>query len=330
MSESPPDPADCLSHAREVLAIEADAVRALTERLDAGFVRAVELVLRARGRTVVTGVGKSGAVGRKIASTLASTGTPALFLHPSEGVHGDLGMVVAGDVLLVLSYSGASDEILAILPAMKRIGVPVIAMTGGLGSDLARYADAVLDVRVEREACPLGLAPTASTTAMLALGDALALAIMRARRFSAEQYALLHPAGSLGRRLLFTAGDLMRTGEACPRVPETTPVRDVLFAITSANAGAASVVDAEGRLVGIITDGDIRRHLLQDVGCLTREARDIMTRSPRTCTPNQLATECLRMMQQTARGIGEMPVVDEHGRVLGVLNLKDLLGAGIL
>ena len=322
--------AEHVAHAREVLEIEAAAVRDLAGRLNDSFGRAAELVLSTAGRVVVTGVGKSGAVGRKIAGTLASTGTPALFLHPSEGVHGDLGMVVAGDVLLVLSYSGASDEILAILPAMKRIGVPVIAITGGIDSDLARYAEVVLDVRVEREACPLGLAPTASTTAMLAMGDALAVAVMRARRFSAEDYARLHPAGSLGRRLLLTAADLMRTGDACPCVPQEAPLREVLFAITSAHAGAAGIVDEAGRLCGIITDGDIRRHLLDDVGCLEQPASAVMTRSPRTCAPGQLATECIRMMQQTARGIGEMPVVDAEGRVVGMLNLKDLLSAGIV
>ncbi len=318
-----------LARGRRALEIEAEAVRALAGRLDHNFCRAVEVILGAEGRTVVTGVGKSGSVARKIAATLASTGTPSLFLHPSEGVHGDLGMVVRGDVLIVLSYSGASDEILAILPAMKRISIPIIAITAGAQSDLARYAEVVLDVRVEREACPLNLAPTASTTAMLALGDALAVAAMSARKFGAEDYALLHPSGSLGRRLLLTAGDLMRTGEACAQVPGSAPVRDVLFAITAANAGAANIVDDEGRLQGIITDGDIRRHLLEDTACLARPASEIMTRNPRTCSPTQLAAECLDIMQKTARGIGEMPVVDEEGRPLGMLNLKDIVRAGI-
>ncbi len=320
---------EALARGRRALEIEAEAVRALADRLDHNFCRAVEVILGAEGRTVVTGMGKSGSVGRKIAATLASTGTPSLFLHPSEGVHGDLGMVVRGDVLIVLSYSGASDEILAILPAMKRISVPIIAITAGAQSDLARYAEVVLDVRVKREACPLNLAPTASTTAMLALGDALAVAVMSARKFGAEDYALLHPSGSLGRRLLLTAADLMRTGEACAQVPESAPVRDVLFAITAANAGAANIVDDEGRLRGIITDGDIRRHLLEDVACLERPASEIMTRNPRTCSPAQLAAECLDIMQKTARGIGEMPVVDEEGRPLGMLNLKDIVRAGI-
>ena len=320
---------DCLARAREALAIEAEAVRALGDRLDHSFCRAAALILNAQGRTVVTGVGKSGSVGRKISATLASTGTPSLFLHPSEGVHGDLGMVVRGDVLIVLSYSGASDEILAILPAMKRIAIPIIAITAGAESDLARYAEVMLDVRVEREACPLNLAPTASTTSMLALGDALAVAVMSARRFGAEDYARLHPSGSLGRRLLLTAGDLMRTGDACAQVRDTVAVRDVLFAITAAHAGAASIVDEEGRLVGIIADGDIRRHLLQDVACLDRPASEIMTRNPRTCSPTHLAAECLEVMQNTARGIGEMPVVDEAGKPLGMLSLKDIVRAGI-
>jgi len=319
-----------LARAREALEIEAAAIHQVAARLGDDFCRAVDLILQAKGRTVVTGVGKAGAVARKIAATLASTGTPALYLHPAEGVHGDLGMVVRGDVLVALSYSGATDEILAILPAMKRISVPVIAMTGRADSGLAQYADVVLDVQVEREACPLNLAPTASTTAMIALGDALAVAAMSVRRFSAEDYARLHPSGSLGRRLLLTAGDIMRTGDGCAQVAETALVREVLFAITAANAGAAGIVDAEGRLSGIITDGDIRRHLLRDVGCLDRPASEIMTPAPRTCRPDDLATACLEIMQHTARGIGEMPVVDESGRPLGVLNLKDVLRAGIL
>ncbi len=318
---------DAIAHGREVLELEAEAVRALADRLDNSFRRAVELMLTAQGRIVVTGVGKSGAVGRKIAATLASTGTPALFLHPSEGVHGDLGMVVRGDVLIVLSYSGATDEILAILPAMKRISVPIIAMTAGADSDLSRYAEAVLDVRVTREACPLNLAPTASTTAMLAMGDALAVTVMRARKFSAEDYARLHPAGSLGRRLLLTAGDLMRTGDACATVGGTTRVREVLFTITSAYAGAASIVDEQGRLIGFIADGDIRRELLEDVQCLDRPVAEIMKTTPRVCGPQVLAAECLEVMQNTARGIGEMPVVDETGRLLGMLTLKDILRA---
>lgn len=324
------DRTECLARTREVLLVEAEAVRALADRLGDDFLRAVELVLTSQGRVVVTGVGKSGAVGRKIAGTLASTGTPSLFLHPAEGVHGDLGMVVRGDVLLALSYSGATDELLAIIPAMKRIAVPIIAMTAGAESQLARYADCVLDVQVEREACPLNLAPTASTTAMLALGDALAVAAMCARRFTSEDYARLHPAGSLGRRLLLTAGDLMRTGDACASVTETTRVRDVLFAITAAHAGAAIVVDAAGRLAGIITDGDIRRGLLADADCLERTASDVMTRTPRQCAPDDLAAACLESMRSTARGIAEMPVVDPEGHPLGMLNLKDLLQAGIL
>jgi arabinose-5-phosphate isomerase len=324
------DPQACLAQAREVLVLEAEAVRALADRVGQEFVQAVRLVLSAPGRLVVTGVGKSGAVGRKLAGTFASTGTPALFLHPGEGVHGDLGMVVRGDVLLALSYSGATDELLAILPAMKRLGVPIIAMCGRTDSLLAEHAECVLDVRVEKEACPHNLAPTASTTAMLALGDALALSVMCARRFTAEDYALLHPSGSLGRRLLLTAGDLMRTGEACARVSEGAPVREVLFAITAAHAGAAIVTDDAGVLAGLITDGDIRRRLLADAECLDRTAAEVMTRSPRTCRPEELAAACLDVMQHTARGIGELPVVDAGGRAVGMLNLKDLLRVGIL
>jgi arabinose-5-phosphate isomerase len=324
------DRREWLAKAKEVLALEAEAVAMLAQRVGEELVQAISLILSASGRVVVTGVGKSGAVGRKLAATFASTGTPALFLHPSEGVHGDLGMVVRGDVLLALSYSGATDELLAILPAMKRINVPLIAMTGRPSSQLARHAECVLNVAVAREACPFNLAPTASTTAMLALGDALAVATMCARRFTADDYARLHPSGSLGRRLLLTAGDVMRTGEACAHVPETARVREVLFAITAAHAGAAIVTTPEGFLAGLITDGDIRRRLLQDSDCLTRAAAEVMTTSPRTCRQEELAIACLETMQQTARGIGEMPVVDQEGRPLGMLNLKDLLRAGLV
>ena len=316
-----------IREARRVLTLEAEAVARLADRLGGEFEAAVELLLSCEGRAVVTGIGKAGAIGRKLASTLASTGTPALFLHPAEGVHGDLGMVVQGDVLVALSHSGESEELVAILPAIRRIGVPILALTGGLDSPLGARADVVLDVSVEREACPHNLAPTASTTAMLAMGDALAIAVMQARKFSAADFARLHPAGALGRRTLLTARDVMRTGEMVAKVRGQTVMREVLFAITAAHAGAACVLDRRGRLAGIVTDGDIRRYLLNCEQGMAHQAKQAMTRNPKTTTPETLAAEAMRTMQDYQ--IGEMPVVT-GGRPVGMLNLKDLLRAGII
>lgn len=316
-----------LDRAREVLDIEADAIKSIKDRLNGGFIDAVNMILDCRGRVVVTGMGKSGAIARKIAGTLASTGTPALFLHPAEGVHGDLGMVTKNDVVLALSNSGETDELLNILSVIKRIGAKLISMVGRSDSTLAQASDVVLDVGVEREACPLGLAPTASTTAALAMGDALALAIMEARRFTEEDYALFHPAGALGRRLTLTVRDIMRTHERMAVVPEDELVRDTLFAITNAGAGAAIVVDENGVMAGIITDGDLRRNLIADSNCLDKQAREIMTRTPKKITPEQLASAGLHILE--TYGIGELPVVDEQNRPVGVLMLKDLFRAGI-
>jgi arabinose-5-phosphate isomerase len=266
-------------------------------------------------------------VGRKLAATLASTGTPALFLHPAEGVHGDLGMVAAGDVLIVLSQSGWTDEISAIIPSMKRIGVPIIAFSGRLHSPLADQADVTVNVSVEREACPLGLAPTASTTAQMAMGDALAAAVMTARRFTREDYAALHPAGHLGHKAGKQVADLMRQGEALAAACPEGSLRDALFAITRARAGAAAVLDADGRLAGIITDGDIRRALLADDQALRKRADEVMTRDPKIAHPNEPAIEALRLMKEYK--IGDMPVVDADRRVAGMLNLKDMLDLGL-
>lgn len=309
---------------------EGEAVLALCERIDESFGQAVEIILGCRGRLVVTGMGKSGAIGRKIAATFCSTGTPSLFLHPAEGVHGDLGMVTGSDVVLALSNSGESEEIASILPAISRIGARLIAMVGRPESTLAKYADVVLDSSVEREACPLGLAPTTSTTVQLALGDALALAVMEARRFTREDYALFHPGGALGRRLLLKVSDVMRTGDALAVVRPNVILRDVLFAITRAGAGAACVVDDEGKLVGIITDGDVRRALLADENALRKLASEVMISNPRTISPDRLATEGLRKMEAPPKQIGEMPVLDEDGRPVGMLMLKDLVAAGIV
>jgi arabinose-5-phosphate isomerase len=277
---------------------------------------------------VVTGIGKSGHIGHKLAATLASTGIPALFLHPAEGVHGDLGAVVQGDVLIALSYGGGSEELTTILPAIKRLGVPIIAICGRPDSELCRYSEVVLDIAVEREACPLNMVPTASTTAMLAMGDALAVALMQARRFTQEDYHKLHPAGRLGRQMLLRAQDVMRTGKDVATVKKGIPLQEVLFAITSAHAGSANVLDEEGKLLGIIADGDIRRYLLAHPDGLKSPAEEVMTKTPKTAAASQLATEALLVMEKYQ--IGEMPVLDENQRPVGVLMLKDLLRAGIV
>jgi arabinose-5-phosphate isomerase len=322
-------PADLLQAGREVLQLEADAILSLARRLDAEFVRAVELILAAEGRVVVTGMGKSGAVARKSAATFASTGTPSLYLHPAEGVHGDLGMVTGRDVVITLSYSGETDEILAILPVLKRLGVKLIAVTRSRRSTLAENAEVVLDVSVEREACPLNLAPTTSTTAMLALMDALAVAAMRARRFTREDYALFHPAGSLGRRLLLRVSDLMRTGDLLALCSPEASIRDALFTITRAQSGCVFVVDGDGRFLGLLTDGDIRRLLLKDPDALRLPVSESLNRHPRTIQPERLVTEALQVMEQHPP-CGELPVLAEDGRPVGVLNLKDVMRAGIL
>lgn len=320
---------ELLDLARDVLRLEAEAVAALAERVGEPFLLACRILLDCRGRVVVTGMGKSGMIARKIAATLASTGTPALFLHPAEGVHGDLGMVAAGDVVLALSYSGESDEMIAILPVLKRLGIRLVAMTGGLQSTLAQHSEVVLDVSVPREACPHNLAPTSSTTAALALGDALALAVMRARRFTPEQFAFFHPAGALGRRLLLRVGDLMRTGDGIARVSPETTVHDALFAMTRALAGAANVLDPEGRFLGLLTDGDIRRLLLSDEMALRRPIHEVMKTGARPTAPERLVTEALAEMEKPPP-ISEMPVLDEQRKLAGVLNLKDIVKAGIV
>lgn len=317
-----------IERAKEVLRIEANAILALSERLDESFISAVELITGCKGRIVVTGMGKSGAVARKIAGTLASTGSPALFLHPAEGVHGDLGMVTSQDVVIALSNSGETDELTAILHIIKRMGAKLISLVGRPDSTLGRASDVVLDVSVEKEACPLGLAPTTSTTVALALGDALALAAMEARKFTKEDYAVFHPAGTLGRQLTLSVGDVMRTGDQIAVVSEQDLVRDVLFAITRAGAGAAIVTDSEGKMTGIITDGDVRRHMLSDERCLHRHAIEIMTPNPRVVYPEQLAAEGVRILETFK--IGELPVLDADGKPVGVLMMKDLFQTGIV
>ena len=317
-----------LAHAREVLAIEADALRALSDSLDGSFSRACEAVLACEGRVVVSGIGKSGHIGRKIAATLASTGTPAFFVHPAEAAHGDLGMIVDGDVVLAISNSGESDEIAVILPALKRKNITLIGMTGRPESTLARHADIHLTVAVPHEACPLGLAPTSSTTAALALGDALAVALLRARAFTPDDFALSHPAGSLGKRLLLQVADVMHSGDELPVVHLDTPFADLIVCMSEKGLGMVAVADEAGYLKGIFTDGDLRRLFQQqrDLSGLTAQA--VMGAHPKTITPNRLATEALKTMQQNR--VNGLPVCDEEGKLLGALNMHDLLKARIV
>ncbi|MCZ2439613.1 MAG: KpsF/GutQ family sugar-phosphate isomerase [Burkholderiales bacterium] len=322
------DPSQALALARHALDIEAQALIEVRDALDAGFTTAVRLLLACRGRVVVTGMGKSGHVGRKIAATLASTGTPALFMHPAEASHGDLGMITASDVMLALSHSGESDELNVILPVIKRLGVPLVAITGRVQSSLARMADAVLSSAVSREACPLNLAPTASTTAQMALGDALALALLDARGFQAEDFARSHPGGSLGRRLLVHARDLMRTGEALPSVAPDAAFMDLLREMTRKGLGFVAVVDA-GRPIGIFTDGDLRRLIesgRNDLRSLTATA--VMHLEPRSIADDVLAAEAARVMEQ--QRITSVLVVDAKGCLVGALNSNDLMRAKVI
>ena len=314
--------------AREVLAVEADAIRGLEQRIDDGFVHAVELCLACRGRIVVLGMGKSGHIGSKLAATLASTGTPAFFVHPGEASHGDLGMITGDDVVVALSNSGETAELITILPLIKRLGVPLITLSGNPESTLARAAAANLDARVAKEACPLNLAPTASTTAALALGDALAVALLEARGFTKEDFARSHPGGSLGRRLLLTIGDLMHSGEALPRVPPDAPLTEALLEMSRKRLGMTAVVDGEGRVLGVFTDGDLRRTL--DKGVDVRRARidEVMTRAPRLGRATMLAGEALEAMD--SQRINGLLIVDGEGRLVGALGMHDLLRAGIV
>jgi arabinose-5-phosphate isomerase len=320
-----------LAQARETLEIEAAAVGALVGRLGEEFNRAAEMLLNMKGRAVTCGVGKSGSVARKIASTLASTGTPAFYMHPAEAQHGDLGMVTREDVVIVFSNSGETDEVTALMPALKRLGAPIVAICGRPESTLVREAEVFLDASVEREACPLGLAPTASTLAQMALGDALAMATMAARGFTAEDFGFTHPAGTLGRRVLMRVKDLMHTGEDNPTVAETATVLDALLTMTRATIrGVVSVVDDDGRLLGLFTDGDFRV-LMQREGdwaaVMERAISEVMTRKPTTASPEAMAAEAARVMQE--RQFDNLPVVDAEGRAIGVLDIQDLMRAGL-
>jgi arabinose-5-phosphate isomerase len=323
---APPRP-DALELARTVLLIESQAVAALADRIDSAFLRAVELLLKCRGRVVVSGVGKSGHIGRKIAATMASTGTPAMFVHAAEAAHGDLGMITRSDVLVALSYSGETGELLTIVPTLKREGTPLVALTGHPESSLARYADVHLDIRVDKEACPLNLAPTSSTTAMLALGDALAVACLDARGFGPEDFARSHPGGALGRRLLTRVEDVMATGDDIPTVPVTATVMEAIREISRKRLGMTAVLDADGSLAGIFTDGDLRRLLESGASVRNLSVAAVMTPRPLTITPRALAAEAAQLIESTRRN--QLLVVDD-GRVVGALHAHDLTAARVL
>lgn len=316
-----------IEQAKRVLKIEAEAVSALTERINDSFVKAVDLICSCKGKVVVTGVGKSGLIGQKIASTLASTGTPSFFMHPAEGIHGDLGMLSRDDVVIAISNSGESDEVSQILTVVKRMGLPLIAMTGNLGSTLAKAGDALLDISVKEEACPLGLAPTASTTATLAMGDALAVAALDKRGFKKEDFALLHPGGTLGKRLLLRVSDLMHKGKDLPLVKEGTLMKEALFEITSKRLGITGVIDSKGMLTGSITDGDLRRAMEKGLDILNKKASDIMTGNPKRIGTDALAAEALQKMEQ--HSITSLFVMDGE-KVTGIVHLHDLLKAGVV
>ena len=318
--------------AKKVLRIEAAAVAALVDRIDESFERAVELLLKCKGRVVVTGMGKSGLIGKKIAATLASTGTPALFLHPAEGIHGDLGMVTRGDAVIALSNSGETEELSKMLPSLKRLGIRIISLTGNPESTLADNSDVVINVGVKEEACPLGLAPTASTTAALAMGDALAVALLDQRGFREEDFACFHPGGSLGKKLLLRVRDLMHIGNDVPVVSETTLIKDAIYEISSKKMGVTAVVSAGGKLTGVISDGDLRRWMekTEKTGenLLAKKAEEIMTRHPKVANKDSLAAEAVAIMEKYS--ITCLIVTDAAARPEGVIHLHDLLKAGVV
>jgi len=311
-----------------VIETEARAVSALASRIDARFAQACGYMLACSGRVVVIGMGKSGHIGSKIAATLASTGTPAFFVHPGEASHGDLGMITPKDVVLALSNSGETAEILTILPLIKRLGVPLISMTGNVNSTLARAANANLDVSVEKEACPLGLAPTASTTAALVMGDALAVALLESRGFTAEDFARAHPGGSLGRRLLLLIDDIMHTGDTIPQVGLDAPLTEALHEMTRKGLGMTAVLDADGRVAGVFTDGDLRRAVDREINLHKTAVGGLMTRNCKTVLPGKLAAEALAIME--ASKINGLLVVDGDGKLVGALGMHDLLRAGVV
>lgn len=322
---------DILAEARDVLQQEAKGIENLIPTLDQNFVNAVHMIMESKGRTIVTGMGKSGHIARKVSATLSSTGTPSIFLHPAEGIHGDLGMVTGDDVVLAFSNSGETMEILNILPSLKRIGAKIIAVVGNHNSTLAKNSDVILDASVEKEACPLGLAPTTSTTVALALGDALAIVLLSCHHFTKNQFAIYHPGGALGRKLLMTVENVMHKGNDNPVISEDSIVQDALFMMTEKGLGAVSVVDEEGRLVGLVTDGDVRRGLETGSNFLQWPVDAMMTKNPRQITSDKLAAEALHIMEKNQpRPITVLPVVDGDGKAVGMVHLTDLLRQGVV
>ena len=322
---------DILAEARDVLQQEAKGIENLIPTLDQNFVNAVHMIMESKGRTIVTGMGKSGHIARKVSATLSSTGTPSIFLHPAEGIHGDLGMVTGDDVVLAFSNSGETVEILNILPSLKRIGAKIIAVVGNHNSTLAKNSDVILDASVEKEACPLGLAPTTSTTVALALGDALAIVLLSCHHFTKNQFAIYHPGGALGRKLLMTVENVMHKGNDNPVISEDSIVQDALFMMTEKGLGAVSVVDEEGRLVGLVTDGDVRRGLETGSNFLQWPVDAMMTKNPRQITSDKLAVEALHIMEKNQpRPITVLPVVDGDGKAVGMVHLTDLLRQGVV
>ncbi len=313
---------------KEVIRIEAEAVAALQPRIDEVFAQACQYLLQCEGRIIVSGMGKSGHIGNKIAATLASTGSPAFFVHPGEASHGDLGMITNRDVILAISYSGEANEIICILPIIKRLGIPLISMTGNPESTIARTSTVNLNIQVEREACPLGLAPTSSTSAALAMGDALAIALLQVRGFTAEDFALAHPGGSLGRRLLLRISDVMHRDTEVPQVSPSTSISEALIEITRKRFGMTTVVNDQKQLLGIYTDGDLRRTLDQKLDLLTTPIGEVMSKHPKTIAPHSLAAEALRLMQLFK--ITSLVVVDDDHQIMGIVHLHDLLRAGVI
>jgi arabinose-5-phosphate isomerase len=319
---------DILKWAKDVFTIEAEALSSLKKKLDSKFTEAIKIVSGCKGRIIVTGMGKAGIIGQKFSATLASFGFSSYWLHPAEAVHGDLGRIREDDVVVVLSYSGETEEIKNLIPFIKKIGAKIIAITGNKKSNLAKYADSVIDTKVEKEACPLGLAPTTSTTAMLAICDAIAISLQKIKGFKERDFAFFHPQGSLGRKLLLKVKDIMRKGRFNPTVTQNTQVKDVLVKITSSHAGAASIVDKGKKLVGIFTDGDLRRHLEKDPKILERKIKEVMTKNPIVVQEDELASAALKLLE--SKQIDEVPVVDKKGRAVGMLDVQDLISAGII
>ncbi len=317
-----------LTRAKNVIDAEIQAMTQLKKRLGQDFVKAVKLMAKCQGRVIVSGMGKTGLIGRKISATLSSTGTPSTWLHAAEALHGDLGQVTKADIVILISHSGETEETKSLLPLLKKIGIKSIAMTGNPSSALGRYCDVVLNTAVVKEGCPLGLAPMASTTVTLVLGDALAACLIDAKGFRREDFAFFHPGGSLGRNLLLKVEDIMRKGQQYPKVKPNAKVKDVLFAITKFRCGSACVVDLKGKLLGIFTDGDLRRHLKSGSAFLNDQVKTVMTKTPTTIVQDHLAAEALRLLEE--KRIDEVPVVDAHGKSVGLLDVQDLLKAGIV